>query len=82
MIQDDKQNKAIKAIQDLIIQARIVAFNEHPYPDTPLLNFLNELEYLPALMLEETDQTFFFEDSLEEICQTYDCGYILNKYRA
>ena len=76
MIHIDKQSKAMEAIHDLIIMARMLTQNN---PDK-LFDFLDRLEYLPALILEERENTAFFEQFLQELCEQYDCQHIFNKY--
>jgi len=48
MIESKKQKKAIQAIQDLIIEARNLAYQNFPNKD--LAEFLDGVEYLPALI--------------------------------
>ncbi|MCU0239838.1 MAG: hypothetical protein MUC29_10375 [Pyrinomonadaceae bacterium] len=77
MIEQTKQKRAIKIIQDLIIIARGMAYEGK---DVKLLaEFLDKVEYLPALMLEEKDRTDFFERYLIGICEDYNCPEVLSR---
>lgn len=77
MIQENKQRRALKIVQDLIIKARSFAYEEKD-PQF-MAEFLDKVEYLPALMLEEKDRTDFFERYLKQICDEYDCHEVLNR---
>ncbi len=50
MIERNKNKKALQAIQDLIIEARSKAYQNIESKD--LAEFLDGLEYLPALVIE------------------------------
>ena len=67
------------AIQDLIIQARNLAYQK--YPSEKMAELLDEIEYLPALILEETDRTDFFEFYLEGICTEYGFSDVWSRYK-
>lgn len=79
MIATHKQKKAIQAIHDLMIEARVFAAEERSHEQ--LFRFFDHLEYLPALMLEEKDQTIFFEEYLEGICLEFNCMRAIKGYR-
>jgi hypothetical protein len=79
MIREDKLNNSILAIQDLVIRARNLAYQKHSVEE--LANFLDGIEYLPALILEKKDRTNEFEFYLEGLCNQYGFPEILDKYR-
>jgi len=80
MVDDKKLGDAILAIHDLIIRARIMAFEK--VSNEVMFDFLDELEYLPALILEnKRENTKRFEEYLEFICNRYNCPGILIKYK-
>ena len=79
MIDKNKNNKALQAIQDLIIEARSKAYQNIESKD--LGDFLDGLEYLPALVIEDGDNTELFENYLEELCKRNDCINVLNRYK-
>ena len=75
MIQENKQKWALKIVHDLIIRARWFAYQEK---DSKFMaGFLDEVEYLPALMLDERGETDFFERYAKGICEKYNCSGIL-----
>jgi len=79
MIKEEKLNSSILAIQDLIIRARNLAYENHS--TGALAEFLDGIEYLPALMLEKEDRTDLFELFLGELCVRNGFPEILDKYR-
>jgi len=79
MVKEEKLYNAILAIQDLIIRARNLAYQKHP--SEALTELLDEIEYLPALILEKKDRTDFFEFYLEGICTEYGFPDVWNRYR-
>ncbi len=79
MIENNKNNKAIQAIQDLIIEARSMA--SHNVASNDLVEFLDHLEYFPALVVEDNDRTEMFEDYLREVCRNNDCIHVFNRYK-
>jgi len=79
MIDESKQVKAIDSIHKLIVQARILVFENTSKEN--LMSYLDDLEYLPAIMLEEKDRTQLFEGYLEEMCARFNCKYIIDAYQ-
>lgn len=75
MIENEKAG--LKAIQRLLIQGRMMAGEEK---NAKFLNFFDDLEYLPGLMLADTNQTGFFKDYLKETTQRFACEYISDFY--
>jgi hypothetical protein len=80
MIEGRKQKKAIQAVQDLIIEARNLSYQNNLCKD--LAEFLDGVEYFPALIVEETDNTGLFEKSLKEFCISNNCMNVLNRYES
>lgn len=79
MIKQIELAKAILAIQDLIIHGRKLAYQN--YPNEQIAEFLDSLEYLPALILETEDRTDLFEQFLEDICIKNNISEIFSKYK-
>lgn len=74
MIEEAKQKQALKIVHDFIIVARRFAYDEK---DAKFIaDFLDEVEYLPALILEETNQTEFFQKYAKGICEQFDCNEV------
>ena len=69
--------KALKSIHDLMIRGRIMAWEN----DNPLLfQFMDDLEYLVALLMEDNDTTEEFKFHLKAICQKIESTYIFENY--
>ncbi len=79
MICKDKEKKALYAIYSLIAEAHNLAIQN--IQSKELFNFFDDLEHLPNLLIEENDQTNFFEMCLEGCCVRNKCTYIIDKYR-
>ncbi|MDR3010868.1 MAG: hypothetical protein LBV59_23275 [Sphingobacterium sp.] len=80
MVDEKKLRDAILAIHDLIIRARIMTFEK--VSNEVMFDFLDDLEYLPVLILEDKrENTKRFEEYLESICNRYDYPDILIKYK-
>ncbi|OQP47722.1 hypothetical protein [Niastella populi] len=78
MIKVEKEKKALKAIHDLICHGRKLAYEGTA--SKILAEFMDDLEYLPALMLQESDTTDLFEEYLKGTCKQFDCDYIATLY--
>ena len=79
MIRPEKHIQSIEAIHNLIIQVKLMTvFNK---PHLEMYNFIDEVEYLPQLMMFEEDKTALFEEELEKICLKYNLISVLEKYR-
>ena len=78
MIDAKKEKHALSAIQDLIIHGRKMAYEG--ITGQRMAEFMDGLEYLPALMLMEEDKTDFFEEYLKGICEDFDCSYVITAY--
>ncbi len=78
MISTEKKLLAIEAIQSLIVQGRTMAYEG--VPNDELAKFLDDLEYLPGLMLEKLDRSEQFSEYLKGICEKYDCNRIHGRF--
>jgi hypothetical protein len=78
MIKAEKERRALKAIHDLICHGRKLAYEGTT--SKVLAEFMDNLEYLPALMLQESDTTDIFEEYLKGTCERYNCSYIAAAY--
>lgn len=64
MIPPEKNRRAIKAIHNLMIRLKINIVQELPHRE--LYNLIDELEYLPILLLNKEDRTQEFEEYLKK----------------
>ena len=79
MIPPEKNRRAIKAIHNLMIRLKINIVQELPHRE--LYNLIDELEYLPILLLNKEDRTKEFEEYLEKICSQFQCMRIWEQYQ-
>lgn len=79
MIPPKKNRRAIKAIHNLMIRLKINIVQELPHRE--LYNLIDELEYLPILLLNKEDRTQEFEEYLEKICSQFQCMRIWEQYQ-
>ena len=77
MVNNDSQ-KIMTAIHDLIIETRMMVGNRKSYED--IYKFLDDVEYLPALVIMASDETETFKNYLKMICEDFNCMRIYNKY--
>lgn len=78
MINPLKFTRALEAIHGLIIESRIYVGEKKSYDS--IFEFIDELEYLPTLILQDKDLTNEFNDYLLFICEKYKIMRIYNKY--
>ena len=79
MITPEKNRRAIKAIHNLMIRLKINIVQELPHRE--LYNLIDELEYLPILLLNKEDRTKEFEEYLKKICSQFQCMRIWEQYQ-
>ena len=79
MIPPEKNRRAIKAIHNLMIRLKINIVQELPHRE--LYNLIDELEYLPILLLNKEDSTREFEEYLKKICSQFQCMHIWEQYQ-
>jgi hypothetical protein len=73
----NKNQAGIKCIHKLIIEGRRMSYNPNI---KNLPQFLDALEYLPALMLEEADRSDLFRNYLKDICDDFKLPLIYREY--
>jgi len=79
MITPKKNRRAIKAIHNLMIRLKINIVQELPHRE--LYNLIDELEYLPILLLNKEDRTQEFEEYLKKNCSQFQCMRIWEQYQ-
>lgn len=80
MIEVSKSKKALVAIQDLIIRVRTFAYEKKDYSE--IAELLDDIEYLPALIVEEVNNTELFENYLANTCSKFGFNDIIQKYQS
>lgn len=78
MVRNRSFNKLILVIHDLMIHVKIMSVNKVPHKE--MYDFIDEIEYLPQLIVSEEDQTKLFDNELIRICEKYNLTNILSKY--
>ncbi len=78
MVRNRSFNKLILVIHDLMIHVKIMSVNKVPHKE--MYDFIDEIEYLPQLIVSEEDQTELFDNELIRICEKYNLTNILSKY--
>jgi len=72
--------KAIKAIQNVLIEGRAMAYRGNPHAQ--IAKLLDHAEFLPGLILEPDDETSTFGEYLAGIVQEFpETRWILDEYR-
>lgn len=79
MIKEEKIRKSISAIHSLLIKIKMMTVNNTSHLE--MYNFIDDVEYLPQLILDQDDKTMVFEKYLEEICEKFDIPEIIKRYR-
>lgn len=69
MIRPEKYDRALQAINAVLIGARAMAASRAPYEE--LVDLLDVAEYLPSLCLRSDDQTEHFRDVLADNAQRF-----------
>ncbi|NOX59056.1 MAG: hypothetical protein GXP29_09395 [Planctomycetes bacterium] len=78
MIANDRREGALRAIQFGIAQARLLAYERESHKR--IASFLDELDYLIAMLLEESEQTAMFEEVAREIGREFNCMRIVELF--
>ncbi|HBV15071.1 GTP-binding protein EngB [Chryseobacterium carnipullorum] len=78
MINEEKLKKSITAIHDLLIKIKIMTVNNSSHLE--MYNLIDDLEYLPLLILEQEDRTDIFNDALKDLCEKHNFLDVIKKY--
>lgn len=79
MVKDEKQEKALRAIHNSIIHIKMMILKGKTYKE--IFNYVDEIEYLPLLLLSKTNDTDIFEQQLEEISKKFDYHSLWLRYQ-
>ncbi len=80
MIREVKKDRALRSIHDLLVEARILAFEN--ISSEEMAEYLAKVEYLMVLIIEEEDNTDIYAKNLQKICAFYDYKRIMVHYNA
>ena len=78
MIEPEKVENALYALQGVLIQARKMAYDESQ--QERLAELLDYAEELPRLIASPKDATEAFRTALSEIAEDYGCEFILDRF--
>jgi hypothetical protein len=78
MITKDKEFAALKALQDVIIRARTMAYEKADHAN--IADLLDTAEYLAALIYDKEDMTTTFRQNLVEIAKIHKCNMALDEF--
>jgi hypothetical protein len=76
MIAQDRNTAALKVIQKLIIHTRKMAYEREKHEKIAAL--LDDIEYLPGLLIDTNDQTTAFRNYISDITKQYKLPGILD----
>lgn len=80
MIRPDKLEQAIRAVQQVIIRGRTMAYEAESH--RRIASLLDDAEYLPGLILAPEDRTEAFSPHLQVIAEEYRCEVHLQSLAA
>ncbi len=78
MIQKSKRGAALRAVHQVVLKGRLMAYAEESHQK--IARLLDDTEYLIALMYEPKDTTGTFERYLAKVSKTFACEYALTVY--
>ena len=78
MIQSDKYENSLYALQGILIKARDLAYQSDD--GEMLAKLLDYAEYLPRLIASKEDNTNIFEDMIQEIAENFDIAFVADRY--
>jgi hypothetical protein len=79
MIQEEKYHNALKALNQILVRARWMAYES----DSPeLARMLDDAEILPIYIAESEDNTDLFQAALESMAQKFSCcAFIAEEFK-
>lgn len=79
MVVPEKREKALKAIQAVMIRARFLAYTQDDY--AKIADILDYGEILPILLCSAEDETDKFSSYLQSMSHKHsDCAYIYEEF--
>lgn len=80
MIKENKLKKSVAAIHDLLIKVKLMTVQNSSHLE--MYNLIDDLEYLPQLIIEQEDTTHLFEQFLKELCEKFNFPDVIKKYES
>jgi hypothetical protein len=78
MIEKIKEQRAVKALQAIIIRGRSMAYEKLDHKK--IADLLDDAEYLAGLICEEEDRTNAFRSYLAETAVKHQCHWALTEF--
>jgi hypothetical protein len=78
MVAKNKEIAAIKALQNVIIRARTMAYEKCDH--AKIADLLDTTEYLAALICDKEDMTVFYRENLVELAKKHKCNMALDEF--
>ncbi len=78
MIRKEKEVAAIKALQEVIIRGRTMAYEKADH--AKIAELMDRAEYLAALLYDKEDMTAPFRANLVELADLHKCGIALTTF--
>jgi len=78
MITKNKDIAAVKALQDVIIRGRTMAYEKADYAQ--IADLLDAAEYLAALIYDKRDMTATFRENLVTLAKKHKCNMALDGF--
>jgi hypothetical protein len=78
MIAKNKELAAIKALQNVIIRGRTMAYEKIDY--SKIADLLDTAEYLAALIFDKEDMTATFRENLVELAKKHKCNMAIDEF--
>ena len=79
MIQEEKHQNALRALNQILVRARWMAYESD---SLELARMLDAAEILPIYIAESQDNTDLFQAALESMAQKFSCcAYIAEEFK-
>ena len=78
MIAKNKEIAALKALQEVIIRGRAMAYEKTDHAQ--IADLLDTAEYLAALIYDKEDMTITFRQNLVELAKKHKCNVALDGF--
>lgn len=78
MITKSKEVAAVKALQDVIIRGRTMAYEKADH--AKIADLLDTAEYLAALIYDKEDMTTTFRENLVTLAKKHKCNMALDDF--
>jgi len=78
MVENEKIAPALRALQGVLIRARSMAYENVDHE--LIAQILDSAEELPELIACAENKTTEFAESIEEISEEFQCGFVMDRW--